>query len=92
MRLRAKVVDMKAFLMVLVLMVSGLVAGCQEAHRDSLAATGTQGLIDSTYQRNRRIRYINNVQTRMLTDDWDMVWLYDRSSKLTPHIVHVGRR
>lgn len=83
---------MRAFLMVLVLMVSGLVAGCQEPQRDSLAATGTQGLLDSTDQRNRRMRYIDNVQRRQLTDDWDTFWLYDRSTKLTPFIVHVGRR
>ena len=92
MRLRAKVVDMRAFLMVLALMVSGLVAGCQQPQRDSLAATGTEGLLDSTEQRNRRIRYVDNVHTRMLVDDWDTFWLYDRSTKLTPFIVHVGRR
>jgi len=83
---------MKTFFMVLVLVLSGLVAGCQQQNGSSLAATGTQGLLDSTDQRNRRHANIDNVNTRMLVDDWDMFWLYERSSSLTPYIVHVGNR
>jgi len=86
------VVEMRTLLMVLVLVVSGLVAGCQHPQGGSLAATGSQGLLDSTNQRNRRSRYIDNVSTRMLVDDWDMFWLYERGSTLTPYIIHVGRR
>ena len=84
---------MRKLLMVLVLMMSGLVAGCQQQRGDSgdLSATGSQGLLDSTDQRNRRLRYIENVNSRMLIDDWDMVWLQERGSRLSPYITYVGR-
>ncbi len=106
---------MKNLLLVLVLLTSGLVAGCQEssdtnhlsatgpkalqasaaqrqvAGSDGLSANYTQGLMEGTSQRHRRIKYINNVNTRMLVDDWDMIWLQESSIRLTPYIIHVGR-
>ena len=84
---------MRKLLIVLVLMMSGLV-GCspsQENRGDGLSASGSEGLVDSTAQRSRRIRYIETVNSRMLVDDWDTLWLNERSTRLTPHILYIGR-
>jgi len=84
---------MRKLLIVLVLMMSGLV-GCSPGHRDrsaGLSASGSEGLVDSTDQRSRRIGYIETVNSRMLVDDWDSLWLNERSTRLTPHIIYIGR-
>lgn len=84
---------MRKLLIVLVLMMSGLV-GCspsQENRADGLSASGSEGLVDSTVQRSRRLRYIETVNALMLIDDWDALWLNERSTRLTPHILYIGR-
>ncbi|MCK4602721.1 MAG: hypothetical protein KAU28_09655 [Phycisphaerae bacterium] len=83
---------MRKLLIVLVVMVSGLV-GCSPDQRDrsaGLSASGSEGLVDSTDQRSRRIGYIEIVNSRMLTDDWDRLWLNERSTRLTSHIIYIG--
>ncbi len=83
---------MKKFSMTLVLLVAGLVTGCQDlGSLESPDAIGVPGLADSGVQRARRIAYIRNFQRKMLIDDWDMVWLNERSSRLTPYYLYVGR-
>ena len=84
---------MRKLLIVLVVMVSGL-AACSPQHRDrsaGLSASGSEGLVDSTSQRYRRIGYIDTVNSRMLVDDWDALLLNERSTRLTSHILYIGR-
>jgi hypothetical protein len=70
-------------------------AGSQElqdpARTGSLDASLTRGVLDDTGERQDRLHYINTLQGRMLVDDWDALWLYDRSTRLTPFVAHVGR-
>ena len=83
---------MRKLLIALVLMISGLVGCCPKgAGGDTIGANCSDGLVDSADQRCRRIRYIDTVQNRMLVDDWDMVWLNDRSTRLSHHFIYVGR-
>ena len=52
---------------------------------------GCSGVVDSPSERARRYKSITNLQTRMLVDDLDYVFLYDRSSRLTfwhPQVGH----
>ncbi|MHC4562747.1 MAG: hypothetical protein ACYS8X_08265 [Planctomycetota bacterium] len=79
---------MKKLVILLALTMGSLLVGCK---RDPMDATLRNGLVDSEAQRDRRVRNITNLQTRMLVDDWDAFWSYERSSGLTPYIVHVGR-
>lgn len=55
-----------------------------------LKANWKNGLLDDTATRSRRYDNIQNLNTRMLVDDWDRAWLFGRSSMLTPYIVRVG--
>jgi hypothetical protein len=57
----------------------------------SLDASISRGVLDDAGERQDRLHYINTLQGRMLVDDWDAFWLYDRSSRLTPFVAHVGR-
>ena len=89
---------MKKLLLLLVLAFIGCIIGCHqssdEAHAEGylLRATGDNGLMDSTIQRQRRIDAINNLNKRMLIDDWDAVWNYERTSRLTYYQAHIGAR
>jgi len=40
--------------------------------------------------RNRRIKQITDLQMRMLIEDWDYLWLYDRSTGMTQWHPWVG--
>ena len=60
---------MKKLLILLTLCVANLLAGC--------------GMVDTYAERNRRIRHINQLQARMIVDDWDVIWLQDRSANMT---------
>ncbi|MDY6912848.1 MAG: hypothetical protein SVT52_00080 [Planctomycetota bacterium] len=61
---------MKTLLMVIVLAVGSLlVAGCT--------------LMDTAEQRNRRVGQTADFQNRMLVEDWDYFWLFERNSRLT---------
>ena len=64
----------------------------QEEHEAGslLEANLHNGLLDDTGARSRRYDNIQNLNTRMLVDDWDRAWLFGRSSMLTPYIVRVG--
>jgi len=64
-------------LILLILCVAFIIGGC--------------GLTDSTQQRHRRMLQITNLQSRMLMDDWDYVWLYDRNSWLTEYHPRIGK-
>ena len=52
--------------------------------------TGCAGLVDSGPERYSRAKQINDLQMRMLVDDWDYFWLYERSSYLTKYHPRVG--
>ena len=67
---------MKKCLMVLVLCLSGFLAGCT--------------LVDTADERNRRIAQSWNLQERMMIDDIDAYLLLDRNSYLTPWYTRVG--
>jgi len=40
--------------------------------------------------RKRRISQVNDLQMRMLTEDWDYFWLYERNTSLTQWHPRVG--
>lgn len=65
-----------SFLVVLVMVVGGLLAGCT--------------LTETARERNRRIRNIAGLQMRMLVEDIDTVLLLDRSSQLAFWNTQVG--
>ena len=67
---------MKKQLLLLVLMLGSLLAGC--------------GLVNSSADRERQYRQINNIQARMFVDDWDAIWLYEKNSGLTQWHPRVG--
>ncbi len=40
-------------------------------------------LTETAQQRKRRYRQITDLETRMMVEDWDTIWLYERSSGAT---------
>ena len=89
---------MRTLCILVVLALSGLLVGCQEAGPPQgaqgpnlLQATGHNGLNASDADRQRRIYNIETLQKRMLIDDWDAIWLRERSSKLTYYDAYIGR-
>ncbi len=44
---------------------------------------GCDGVVDSYNERMQRARHIDDIQTRMLVDDWDYLWLSERNSRLS---------
>jgi len=78
--------------MLLLFLVAGALAGCEKSSESTmLEANGKNGLIYETAARARRNDHIENLNKRMLVDDWDRLWLYERSSMLNPYVVRVGR-
>ena len=61
---------MKKLLILLFVCLANLLVGCE-------------GMVDTYPERKLRYKQINDLQTRMLVDDWDYVWLYNRSSNMT---------
>lgn len=53
-------------------------------------ALGGCTLNESTQQRHRRLLQITDLQMRMAVEDWDHVWMYDRSSNLTESHPRIG--
>lgn len=51
---------------------------------------GCSGLVQNGAERGRRYVNITKLQTKMAVDDWDTIWLYDRSSRLTQWHPSVG--
>ncbi len=49
------------------------------------------GLGHNKQDRKARISLINDIQARQLQDDWDYIWLYDRSSHLSYWQTRAGR-
>ncbi|MFW6061922.1 MAG: hypothetical protein ACOC93_03855 [Planctomycetota bacterium] len=47
-------------------------------------------LTDSFDERMQRVDNIHYLQSRMLVDEWDYFWLYERASRLTPWRITVG--
>ena len=60
----------------LAMFFTGALAGC--------TVTETQA------QRNTRLKSITDLQMRMLVEDWDYLWLYERSSGMTQWHTRVG--
>ena len=67
---------MKKCLIVLVLCLGGLLAGCN--------------LVDTPEERNNRIAQSWDLQGRMMVADFDAYLLLDRNSYLTPWFTKVG--
>lgn len=67
---------MKTLLMLLVLASMALSSGCSMTRS-----------CDEGYRKNTAITEIN---MRGLVDDWEYLWLYDRSTMLTQWHPHVG--
>ena len=68
---------MKRFWILCVLLLSGLLVGCRTP-------------AESASERSLRISQIHTQQWRMIVDDWDYLWLEDRSTRLTPWHVDIG--
>ena len=89
---------MKTLCLLVALAIGMSVIGChqtsQEAMSDGylLRASGGNGVTDSDIQRQRRIDGINNLNKRMLVDDWDAFWLYERSSRLSYYSTLISNR
>ena len=64
-------------LLVLVMVGSFLLSGCAS-------------LTESRAERSRRIDQITELQMKMLVDDWDYIWLYERSTSNTQWHTWVG--
>ena len=60
---------MKRLLALLILTAATFLAGC--------------GVTYTYRERERRFRHTNDIQARMLIDDFDSFWLYDRPSYLS---------
>lgn len=45
---------------------------------------------ETRMERNRRISQINDLQLRMLVEDWDYLWLQDRNTATTQWNPWVG--
>lgn len=86
---------MRKLCLLVVLAVSGLLVGCQQTpppqETHLLQATGHNGLNESDAERQRRIYNIDNFNKRMLIDDWDTLWSYEKSSHLTYYDGYIGR-
>ena len=65
-------------LFALLLFLGSLMIGC------------TAGMTDSYEARKRRMRHINEIQSRQFVDDWDYFMLYDRATWLTEYHPRVG--
>ncbi len=74
---------MKRLLAVLVLYSCIMIVGC------SRIEPGTT-LIESPEEREFRISQITDLQTMMITDDWDRIWLLNASSPLSYWGPNVG--
>ncbi|RPI62219.1 MAG: hypothetical protein EHM48_04435 [Planctomycetaceae bacterium] len=68
---------MKSLLMIAVLAMGTLLAGCDT-------------LIESSQERSRRINLQNNLQMKMIVEDWDYLWLQERNSRLTQWHPYLG--
>lgn len=73
---------MKELLVILILCSVMLTAGC--------GTGGHPTLVDSSLEREFRIVQMDNFHNRMFIDDWDSIWLRERSSMLTYWTPHVG--
>lgn len=65
--------------------------GCEAKSVPMLQADLRNGLVDESDERSRRLAHISNLNTRMLVDDWDACWMYERTSSLTSYKTHIGR-
>ena len=89
---------MKNLCLLLALVIGACLIGCHPSSDEAktegylLRATGDNGVMDNTIQRQRRIDAINNINRRMLVDDWDTLWLYERTSRLTYYSAFIGMR
>jgi len=70
----------KKILLLLVLFVSTLLAGCGR----------NEGMVDNRAERNRRLAVIMDMNERQIVDDWDEFWLVDQNCKLTGWSVYIG--
>lgn len=67
---------MKKLLVMLVLCLAAVLAGCT--------------LDETRAEHGRRLLQITDVQLRMLVEDWEEFWLYDKSTTLSRWHVRVG--
>lgn len=67
---------MRKLTVLLVLCLAFLMTGCT--------------LTESAKERNRRIYGVTALNSRMLVEDWDYIWLNERSSQLTQWHPHLG--
>lgn len=79
---------MKKLLIMAVLLTGAFAIGCKE--EAALSVSGGRGVAYTQEERIRRIEMIADIQERMIQDDWDMIWLMDRSSALSEWHVYAS--
>jgi len=52
--------------------------------------TGCATVVESPDVRNRRTKEISDLQMRMMVEDWDYIWLYERNTGMTQWHPWVG--
>ena len=89
---------MKKLCLLLALAIAACIIGCHQTSEEAktegylLRATGGNGVVENDIERQRRIDAINNLSRRMMIDDWDAFWMYERTSRMTYYPVYVGNR
>lgn len=71
---------MKKFMIMLVVLVAG-----------SILMSGCATLVDSPAEQRALARNVPNIQSKQFVDDWNYLWLYERSSSLSEWHPYVGR-
>lgn len=56
----------------------------------SIFLSGCSTLVETPEARNRRYKQITNLQMKMLVEDWDYFWMYERSSSASQWHPWVG--
>ena len=56
----------------------------------SLIAAGCSTMTEPREERNRRLSQISDLQMKMLVEDWDYLWLYERNTGMTRWCPWVG--
>ena len=75
---------MKTLVFALVVCIVGSVlSGCTSCNTFGDNSALVSSPVDNCPERTHRHSNIADLQTRMLVEDWDKLWLLDRSTKLT---------
>lgn len=72
---------MKKVLAMMILSLAGVFVGCDDSQSNSFLFP--DGTIDTSVQREKRIKNVWKINMQELADDWDWFWMQDRECRLT---------